>query len=194
MNNSEFYNTITLIDNHKNTVALINIDEFKRLQRINGEYKWIPLEIGSMPAIPIVTTGFKEQFRSTKEQVSIRIIPIWTFLPNDEQVITPNIEMFEITEHSNSNPRYTLKRKISKNHHYLSNSNWNTVFDKPLAKRQNAIEWQKSNTSTLLAPINENILQTYLNIYKEELDEFNKIYEQSAKTTKELNGYQKKLK
>ena len=51
MNNSEFYNTIKLINNHKNTVALINIGEFKKLQRINGEYKWIPLEIGSMPAI-----------------------------------------------------------------------------------------------------------------------------------------------
>ena len=159
MNNSEFYNTITLISNHKDTVALINISEFKRLQRINGEYRWIPLEIGSMPAIPIVTAGFKEQFRSTKEQVSIRIMPIWTFLPNDEQIITPNVEMFELTEHTNSNPRYTLKRKVNKNHHYLSNSNWNTIFDKPLAKRQNAIEWQKSNTSTLLAPINENILK-----------------------------------
>ena len=194
MNNSEFYNTITLINNHKNTVALINISEFERLQRINGEYKWLPLEIGSMPAIPIVTAGFKEQFRSTKEQVSIRIMPIWTFLPNDEQIITPNVEMFELTEHTNSNPRYTLKRKVNKNHHYLSNSNWNTIFDKPLAKRQNAIEWQKSNTSTLLAPINENILKTYLDIYQDELEEFNQIYEQSAKTAKELNGYQKKLK
>lgn len=194
MNNSEFYNIITLISNHKNTIALINIGEFKKLQRTNGEYKWLPLEIGQLPAIPIITSDFKEQFKTTKERVSIRIIPIWNFLTNGEQVVTPNIEMFELVEHTNSNPRYTLTRRVNKNHHYLSNSSWDTIFDKPLAKRQNAVEWQKSNRSTLLAPINENILRTYLEIYQDELEEFNKIYEQSAKVAEELKGYQKKLR
>lgn len=194
MNNSEFYNTITLISNHKNTVALINIGEFKKLQRTNGEYKWLPLEIGQLPAIPIITSDFKEQFRATKERVSIRIIPVWNFLTNGEQVVTPNVEMFELAEHTNSNPRYTLTRRINKNHHYLSNSSWATIFDKPLAKRQNAIEWQKSNKYTLLAPINENILRTYLEIHQDELEEFNKIYEQSAKVAEELKSYQKRLR
>ena len=194
MNNSEFYNTIKLINDHKNTIALININEFKKLIRSNGEYKWIRLEIGSLPAIPVITTDFKENFRATKEQVSIRIKPIWKFLTNGEQIITPNIEIFELTEHSFNRKRYNLTRKISKNHHYLSNSNWTTIFDKPLAERQNAIEWQKKNTSSLLAPINENILNTYLDIYKDELEAFNQIYEQSAQTAQELRSYQKKIK
>lgn len=194
MNNSDFYNTITLINNHKGTVALINIHEFKKLQRTNGEYKWLPLEIGNLQAIPIVTSGFKEQTKTTKERISIRIRPIWNFLTNGEQVITPNIEMFELAEHTKSNPRYTITRRINKNPYYLSNSNWATIFDKPLAKKQNAIEWQKSDKSTLLAPINENILKTYLDIYQDELEEFNKIYEQSAKVAEELKGYQKRLK
>ena len=59
MNNSEFYNSIKLIVDYKNTVALININEFKRLKRINGEYKWIPFKINNLPAIPIKTIGSK---------------------------------------------------------------------------------------------------------------------------------------
>ena len=194
MNNSEFYNTIKLIQNHKNTIALINIKEFKKLQRINGEYKWIPLEIGSMPAIPIITSNFKENFRSTKDQLSIRIMPIWNFLTNNEQVITPNIEKFKLTEYSNPVRRYVISRQINKNHHYLSNNSWHDLFDQNFAVRQNAIEWDKNSKSTLLAPTNENILKAYLEIYKDELDEFNKIYENSAKITTELRNYQKKLK
>ena len=194
MNNSEFYNTIKLINNHKNTVALINIGEFKKLQRINGEYKWIPLEIGSMPAIPIITSDFKENFRSTKDQVSIRITPVWNFLTNGEKVITPNIEKFKLTEYSKPIRRYTISRQISKNHHYLSNNGWLDLFDQNFAVKQNAIEWDKSSKSTLLAPISENILKAYLEIYQDELDEFNQIYENSAQTAIELRNQQKKLK
>ena len=194
MNNTEFYGTISLITDHINTVALININEFLKLQRINGEYKWIPFKIGSMPAIPILTSDFKECFRSTKEQVSIRITPIWKYLSNGEKVITPNIEKFELIENSGAQNRYSLSRIINPNHHYLSNSTWKTLFDQTFATRQNAIEWNKSNRSTLLSPIDNTILNAYLETYKNELAEFNQIYEQSAKVAHELRSYQKKLK
>lgn len=195
MNNTEFYGTISLITDHINTVALININEFLKLQRINGEYKWIPFKIGSMPAIPILTSSFKERFKATSEMVNIQITPVWKFLTNNETVITPNIETFELTEYTSKNPHYTLKRKINPNPHYLANTTWHNLFDKSLATKQNAVEWNKSCRSTLLAKVDENILKTYLNIYQDELEQFNQIYQQSAQTAKELRTiYQKKLK
>ena len=194
MNNSEFYDTIRFISEHKNTVALININEFRRLKRINGEYKWMPFEIGNLPAIPVKTLDYKEKFRSTKEIVNIDLTPIWIYLTNGKQIITPNIETFELTEYSNSRPRYKLSRKINPNHHYLSNTTWTNIFDEALAKEENAIEWKKKSTSSLLAPTNKKMLKLFLEKYAEELNEFNDIYDESAKTAKELNLYQKKLK
>lgn len=194
MNNSEFYDTIRFISEHKNTVALININEFRRLKRINGEYKWMPFEIGNLPAIPVKTLDYKEKFRSTKEIVNIDLTPIWIYLTNGKQIITPNIETFELTEYSNSRPRYKLSRKINPNHHYLSNTTWTNIFDEALAKEENAIEWKKKSTSSLLAPTNKKMLKLFLEKYAEELNEFNDIYDDSAKTAKELNLYQKKLK
>lgn len=194
MNNSEFYSTIRFISEHKNTIALININEFRRLKRINGDYKWIPFEIGDLPAIPVKTIDFKEKFRSTKEIVNIELTPIWTYLTNGKKIITPNIETFELTEYSNSRPRYTLSRKINNNHHYLSNTTWRNIFDKALAQEENAIEWKKKNNSILLAPINESLIKLFLEKYQDELEEFNNIYAESTKTAKEVNLYQKKLK
>ena len=92
MENSEFYDSIKKIAEHKNTIALINIREFRRLIRTNGEYQWVPFTIGNLPALPIITSNLKEQFRSTKERVSIRITPVWNFLTNGQQVIILNIE------------------------------------------------------------------------------------------------------
>ena len=127
--------------------------------------------------------------------VNIQITPIWKFLTNNEPVITPNIETFELTEYTSKNPHYTLKRKINPNPHYLANTTWHNLFDKSLATRQNAVEWNKSCRSTLLAKVDENILKTYLDIYQDELEQFNQIYQQSAQTVKELRTiYQKKLK
>ena len=194
MNNSEFYDTIRFISEHKNTVALININEFRRLKRINGEYKWMPFEIGNLPAIPVKTLDYKEKFRSTKEIVNIDLTPIWIYLTNGKQIITPNIETFELTEYSNSRPRYKLSRKINPNHHYLSNTTWTNIFDGPLVKEENAIEWKKKSTSSLLTQIDEPLLKMFLSKYQDELEEFNSLYEESAKTAKELNLYQKKLK
>lgn len=194
MNNSEFYDTIRFISEHKNTIALININEFKRLKRVNGEYKWIHFEIGDLKAIPVETKDFKEKFRSTKEIVNIDLTPVWTFLTNNKQIITPNIETFELTEYSNFHPRYRISRKINKNHHYLSDSTWKNIFDKMHAQEENAIEWEKNSYSSLLAPVDEEILKLFLNKYQDELEEFNTLYEESVKTTKELRAYQKKLK
>lgn len=194
MNNSEFYNTIRFISEHKNTIALININEFRRLKRINGEYKWIPFEIGNLKALPIKTTDFKEKFRNTKEIVNIELTPVWTYLTNGKNIITPNIETFELTEYSNSRPRYKLSRKIYNNHHYLSSTTWKNIFDKAVAQEENAIEWKKKSTSSLLTPIDEPLLKMFLSKYQDELEEFNSLYEESAKTAKELSLYQRKLK
>ena len=193
MENSEFYDSIRKIAEHKNTVALINIKEFRRLTRIKGEYKWIPFTIGNLPALPIITSDLKEQFRSTKEQVSIRITPVWNFLTNGEKVITPNIERFELTEHTNFNPRYMITRRVAFNRHYLSNSNWHDLDDVTI-QRENAVEWAKRKNATLLAPVDNEMLCAYIEHYQDELQEFNQLYEDSAKKVLEIKNHQKKLK
>ena len=194
MNTNEFYNIVKLIAKHKNKIALININEFRRLKRTQGEYKGVPFEIGSMPAIPIKTTDFKEAYKATSEMVKIRLTPIWNYITNGKQVIAPNIESFELTEHSKFKPHYKLSRIINPNHHYLTNLKTLNIFDQEIAKEENAIEWEKIPSSPLLAPVDERILQLFLQKYKDELDEFNKIYEESAQTAKELSNFQKKLK
>ena len=194
MNSSEFYNAIKLIASKKDSIALINLNEFRRLKRINGEYKWIPFKIGKLPAIPIKTSDFKEAFRGTNELVNIRLTPIWTYLTNGKQVITPKIETFEFTEYSKHRKHYSLSLQYIINPHYLSNSNWHNIFDKALAQKENAIEWNKQSKSILLTSIDKQTLQNFLKIYQSELQEFNTIYEESVQTAKDLNIYQKKLK
>lgn len=194
MNSSEFYNAIKLIASKKDSIALINLNEFRRLKRINGEYKWIPFKIGKLPAIPIKTSDFKEAFRGTNELVNIRLTPIWTYLTNGKQVITPKIESFEFTEYSKQRKHYSLSLQYVINPHYLSNSNWHNIFDKALAQKENAIEWNKQSKSILLTSIDNQTLQNFLKIYQSELQEFNTIYEESVQTAKDLNIYQKKLK
>ena len=192
MKNAEFYNSIKKIADHKNTVALINIKEFRRLTRIKGEYQWIPFTIGNLPALPVITTDFKEQFRSTKERVSIRITPIWNFLTNGKEIITPNIEMFALTEYSNSIPRYMITRKIAPNRHYHTNNHWQEFGNIPIQK-ENAVEWVKKTNATLLSPVEDETLYSFLNRYQDELLEFNKLYEESAEKVLEIKGYQKRL-
>ena len=193
MENSEFYDSIKKIAEHKNTIALINIREFRRLIRTNGEYQWVPFTIGNLPALPIITSNLKEQFRSTKERVSIRITPVWNFLTNGQQVITPNIERFELIEHTNFKPRYMITRKIAFNRRYLSNSNWHNLDD-IIIQRENAVEWAKKKNATLLAPVDDETLQSYIEHYQDELTAFNQLYEESAKKVLEIRTYQKKLK
>lgn len=194
MNNNEFYGAIKSITSYQNTVALININEFKRLIKISGEYKWIPFNIEKLPYIPIKTNGFKESFRGTNEMVNINITPVWTFLTNGKPVITPKIETFELTEHTEKHPKYTISRKINPNHHYLANSTWENIFDKPLAEKENAVEWNKKSPSILLAKTDEPLLQSFLEKYQTELKQFNRLYEESAETTVQLRKLQKRLK
>ena len=194
MNNSEFYYTIRLISSHKGTVALININEFRRLKRINGSYKWIPFKIGNLKVIPIKTNNFEERFRATNEMVKIRLTPTWTFLTNQKQVITPNIETFEFTEHTKYKPHYTLFRNINQNHHFLQSGSLDTFINKPLAKTENAIQWNKKSNSTLLVPADKLLLKHFLENYENELKEFNQLYEESSVTARELRDYQKRLK
>ena len=192
MENSDFYDSIKKIVEHKNTIALIDIREFRRLTRIKGEYKWNSFTIGNLPALPIIS-DFKEQFRSTKERVSIKVTPIWSFLTNGKKVITPNIERFEIVEHTNFNPRYIITRRIAFNRRYLSNSNWHNLDD-VIIQRENAVEWAKRKNATLLAPVSDDTLCAFIELYQDELQEFNRIYEESANKVLEIRSHQKKLK
>ena len=194
MSNSEFYNSLRLIVDTKNTVALINIQEFKKLERKHGEYRWVSFNIGSLPAIPIKTSGFREKFIGKNGQVSIKINPIWSFLTNDEQVMTPKIESFEFTEYNTPVNRYVISRIVGNNPHYFDNSNWQNILDKPFIKRKNAIEWDKNSKATILASVSEDVLRIYLDKYQDELQEFNSMYEESAQKTLELRNLQKKLK
>ena len=194
MNKSEFYDTIKLLSTQKSGVALININEFKRLKRINGSYKWVPFKIGNLKVIPIKTNNFEERFRATNEMVKIRLTPTWTFLTNQRQVITPNIETFEFTEHTKYKPHYTLFRNINPNHHFLQSGSLDTFINKPLAKTENAIQWNKKSNSTLLVPADELLLKHFLENYENELKEFNQLYEESSVTARELRDYQKRLK
>ena len=192
MENSDFYDSIKKIVEHKNTIALIDIREFRRLTRIKGEYKWNSFTIGNLPALPIIS-DFKEQFRSTKERVSIKVTPIWSFLTNGKKVITPNIERFEIVEHTNFNPRYIITRRIAFNRRYLSNSNWHNLDD-VIIQRENAVEWAKRKNATLLTPVSDDTLCAFIELYQDELQEFNRIYEESANKVLEIRSHQKKLK
>lgn len=192
MENSDFYDSIKKIVEHKNTIALIDIREFRRLTRIKGEYKWSSFIIGNLPALPIIS-DFKEQFRSTKERVSIKVTPIWSFLTNGKKVITPNIERFEIVEHTNFNPRYMITRRIDFNRRYLSNSNWHNLYD-VIIQRENAVEWAKRKNATLLAPVSDDNLCAFIELYQDELREFNQLYEESANRVLEIRRHQKKLK
>lgn len=143
MNKSEFYDTIKLLSKQKSGVALININEFKRLKRINGEYKWIPFTIGKLPAIPIETSEVKEIFRETDELLSIKITPIWKYLTNGEKVITPKIEMLEITEHNKFERRYTSIRKKNSDLRYYN------IFDRALTQRKKVFELKERKYYTL---------------------------------------------
>ena len=194
MNNSEFYNTIRLISKHQNTIALIDIKEFRKLKKLNGEYLWQPFEIGNLPAIPIQTVGFEERFKATNEMVKIKFAPIWAFLTNQKRIITPNIEVFEFTEHSKYKPHYTLFRKAISNPHYLTSGTLDMLLEKPIAKEENAIEWNKKSSSTLLVPADEPLLKAFLTKYQSELEEFDTLYEESADVVKQLSYYQKILK
>lgn len=193
MENEEFYNSIKKIVEHKNTIALIDIKEFRRLTKIKGDYKWIPFTIGDLPALPIITSELKEQFKITKELVNIRITPIWNFLTNGRQIITPNIERFELTKRTNLKPRYKITRNIAFNRHYLSNSNWYDLDD-IIIQRENAIEWAKKKHATLLTPIDDETLCAYIEHYQNELQDFNELYEESVQKVLEIRNYQKKLK
>lgn len=192
MENSDFYNSIKKIADHKNTVALIDIKEFRRLVRIKGEYKWIPFTIGNLPALPI-KTDYKEQFRSTKERVNIRVTPLWSFLTNGKSIITPNIERFEIIERTGFNPRYMITRTIAFNRHCLSNGNWHNQ-DEIIVQRENAVEWIKRRNATLLSPISDEYLSTYMDHYQDELQTFNNLYEESENKILEIRRHQKKIK
>ena len=194
MNNSEFYNTIRLISTHQNTVALIDIKEFRRLKKRNNEYLWQPFEIGNLPAIPIQTVGFEERFKATNEMVKIKLAPILALLKKKKRIITPNIEVFEFTEHSKYKPHYTLFRKAISNPHYLTSGTLDMLLEKPIAKEENAIEWNKKSSSTLLVPANELLLKAFLTKYQSELEEFSTLYQESVDVVKQLSYYQKRLK
>lgn len=193
MKDLEFYNSIKLVAEHQGNIALININEFNYLQRIKGEYKWVPLRIENLPFIPVKINSFKEQFKVTKEIVSLRILPIWVFLSNNEQIVTPYIETLTFKKRTNAKPRFTLIKDMNINHHYLSNTPWMYLFDQPLAETTNAIEWNKPNKGFLFSIADNTLLQSYITDHKKELNEFNKIYNESAEITKELRSYQKRL-
>lgn len=192
MSNAEFYGALKLIVGTKNSVALININEFNRLERVHGEYKWIPFEIGSLPAIPVITSNFDEAFVGNDEQFRLRITPIWRFLSNEAKIITPNVESFEFTEYIKPAKRYSLTRKATKNPKYLKARNWEEFYNQPFAQEENAIQWNKKPRSPLLTSTDKDFLAIFLNIYKDELKEFNTLYENSVVRTKELKNLQRK--
>ena len=194
MNDIEFYSLFKCIADYQNTVSLININEFKRLVKIKGEYKLMPFEIGSLKYIPIKTEGFKESFRNSNEMVNINLTPIWSFLTNGKPVITSKIESFELRENAEFKPRYQINRKISRNHHYISNYELYSLYDTFIVKEENAIEWDKKIGSILLSVIDDSLLELFLNRYKNELEEFNNIYDESVEIAKEIKMLQLKIK
>ena len=194
MNDIEFYNLFKYISDHQNTVALININEFKRLVKIRGEYKFMPFKIGSLKYIPVKTDNFKERFKATKEMVNINLTPVWSFFTNDRPIITPKIESFELRENAQFKPKYQINRRISQNHNYFSNYNLDNLNIAPIIKEENAIEWDKKIGSILLAPTDYNLLDLFLNHYKKELEVFNNIYDESVETAGQIKKLQLKIK
>lgn len=194
MNDIEFYNLFKYIFDHQNTVALININEFKRLVKIRGEYKCMPFKIGSLKYIPVKTDNFKERFKATNEMVNINLTPVWSFFTNDRPIITPKIESFELRENAQFKPKYQINRRISQNHNYFSNYNLNNLNITPIIKEENAIEWDKKIGSILLAPTDDSLLDLFLNHYKKELEVFNNIYDESVETAGQIKKLQLKIK
>ena len=68
------------------------------------------------------------------------------------------------------------------------------LLEKPIAKEENAIEWNKKSSSTLLVPANELLLKAFLTKYQSELEEFSTLYQESVDVVKQLSYYQKRLK
>ena len=85
-------------------------------------------------------------------------------------------------------------RNIIRNPKYLTSGNIVQLLEKEIAQKENAIQWDKKTTSTLLSITDPLFLNYYLEKYQNELEQFNQIYENSAKTAEELRGFQKKLK
>ena len=194
MNDIEFYNLFKYISDHQNTVALININEFKRLVKIRGEYKFMPFKIGSLKYIPVKTDNFKERFKATNEMVNINLTPVWSFFTNDRPIITPKIESFELRENAQFKPKYQINRRISQNHNYFSNYNLDNLNIAPIIKEENAIEWDKKIGSILLASTDDSLLDLFLNHYKKELEVFNNIYDESIETAGQIKKLQLKIK
>lgn len=190
MNNNDFYNSIKIIFKHQGTIALIDIEEFKKLTRKNGKYNWVPFEIGSLPAIPVVTNNFKESFRSTADRIRLTLTPNWSFLTNKKKIITPYIESLELTENSSSPKRYKIVKRIGHNMHYFSENDYYTSDS--YIQKENAIQWEKQNHNILLTPSNPEFLKSFLKQYQEELKEFNNIYNESSKKVLELKYYQRR--
>ncbi len=192
MNKVTFDSAFNLIVGSKNSVALINIDEFERLERVQGEYKWIPFEIGFLPAIPVITSDFVKVHVNNDKLSRTKITPIWSFLSNKAKIITPNIESFVFTEYTKPSKRYTLEKASPKNPNYLTARNWGEIDNLHFAAPENAVQWNKQVKSALLASTDKNFLALFLKTYKDELEEFNKLYEDSVAKTKELKNLQRK--
>lgn len=187
----DFYKSFKLINDGIKRYALIDTKDFIRLQRINGIYKWLPLEIDGLPAIPIEIDSCNESDFVDDRIIQISIKPTWKFVSNGCPVVTPNIEKL-IFINFLENGEHRIMCKAYKNENFLTTNNWEDALNRNIyAEDKNAVEWKKQFSGLFFGFNSEAVIDDYMSHFKAEIDEFNKVYEESRSCAKELNKNQK---
>ncbi len=192
MSTDEFYKSIEIINEKMGKYALVNTNEFIRLQRINGEYKWLPFDIEKLPAIPIEMASLNESELQKPHSTHIIIKPTWMFASNKKTIVTQNIETITFIKDSQTNENHILSKTCT-NPIFLTSNNWLDALNKNiLVNPKHAIEWKKTFKGLLFGFNNKEELEKYINYFSKEIEEFNKIYEESEENAKVFNSLQKK--
>lgn len=192
MSIEDFYKSFEIVNKNIGKYALINTNEFIKLQRINGEYKWLPLSIDNLPAIPIKMDSLNDNEIQKKQGTQIIIKPTWIFITNKKPIITQNIERMIFIK-NNENNECSIINKSCINHNFLTTNNWaEAINNNILVEPKHAIEWKKTFKGLLFGFNDKQIIENYINNFKKEINEFNKIFEESENIAKEFNTLQKK--
>lgn len=192
MSTDDFYESFKIINNCIGKYALVNTNEFIRLQKINGEYKWLPFDINNLPAIPIEMDSLNEIGIQKKQYTQIIVKPTWSFITNKKPIITQNIERIIFIKNDENNECHIFN-KVYTNSNFLTTCNWaKAANDNILVNSKHAIEWKKTFKGLLFGFNEKEKLEYYINDYSKELEEFNRIYEESENNAKAFNAFQKK--
>ena len=164
MSIEDFYKSFEIVNKNIGKYALINTNEFIKLQRINGEYKWLPLSIDNLPAIPIKMDSLNDNEIQKKQGTQIIIKPTWIFITNKKPIITQNIERMIFIK-NNENNECSIINKSCINHNFLTTNNWaEAINNNILVEPKHAIEWKKTFKGLLFGFNDKQIISPFINL------------------------------